>query len=222
MPALQCPDCGARHPLADVADRAAFRCSGCSRPLKVPEQFRRGAPRPGSGDRPVDSTRAGPAVTPAPVPPPTTTAYHRTAPPRSIEVVPKGAPVLLRLGLWLIAVPIALWLTYRIARGVGVLTAKQIEDVFFEQDWGRFWPLARLLPLWALLTALAVQLSVLGIERFRRRRAEARVAATRGDTAGGSRRMSGGRRGRGSPARNDVDEPTRAVPTIDDATRTAG
>lgn len=191
MPALQCPDCGSRHPLDGVVDRAAFRCSGCGRTLKVPEQFRRGNPPPRASERPSDSTQVAPSVSPAPEPPPTTTAYHRAAPPRSIEVVPKGAPVLVRLGLWIVALPVSLWFTYRIARGLGVLTAKQVEDVFFDQNWGRFWPLARLLPLWALLTALAVQLSVLGIERFRRSRAEARVDAASGDTA---RRERGERR----------------------------
>ncbi|HEX5615245.1 MAG TPA: hypothetical protein VFZ83_08835 [Acidimicrobiia bacterium] len=200
MPALQCPDCGSRHPLDEYADRAAFRCSGCGRTLKVPDQFRRDVAPPAAGDG-SDATRVAPVASP-----PTTTAYHRPAPPRSIEVVPKGAPLVARFGLWVLAIPVSLWLTYRIARGVGVLTADQVEDVFFDQDWGRFWPLARLLPLWALLAALAVHFGVLGIERYRRSRAEARVAPRRGAV-------------RASTPEVDVTPPARA---LDDATGTAG
>lgn len=216
MPALQCPDCGARHALDDVADRAAFRCTSCGRALKVPEQLRRGgaaAPRPTDWGDP----RRDPAPSPA------TTAYHRPAPPRPIEVVPKGAPLLVRFALWIAALPITLWLTYRIARGLGFLTAKQVEDVFFEQAWGRFWPLVRLLPLWALLTALAVHLSVLGIERWRRRRAEQRV---RGPRSKSGRSPARGR-GRSStdrpsaPQTDRGDEPTRVAPSADDARSSA-
>lgn len=36
-PVLQCPDCGAKHPLARVPESGAFPCEGCGRVLKVPE-----------------------------------------------------------------------------------------------------------------------------------------------------------------------------------------
>ena len=42
-PVLQCPDCGTKHPIDVASDAAAFRCSGCGRTLKVPEQFRAAA-----------------------------------------------------------------------------------------------------------------------------------------------------------------------------------
>ena len=42
-PVLQCPDCGTKHPIDVASSAAAFRCNGCGRTLKVPEQFRSAA-----------------------------------------------------------------------------------------------------------------------------------------------------------------------------------
>ena len=64
--ALQCPNCGHRHPLAEVADRSSFACVRCGQVLKVPAAYRR---KPSEGARPVASSSA-PAPVPVPVPAP--------------------------------------------------------------------------------------------------------------------------------------------------------
>jgi hypothetical protein len=156
-PVLQCPDCGHRHPLHQHDGAATFRCSGCRRLLKVPEPYRR--------------------VVVAPEPTPWAAKAAATAPP--VTMVPPssraaGAPLAVRGVLWVLALPISLWLVYRGSRLVGLLNRGQVEDLFFDTGWGRFWPLARLLPIWALLCAGLVQLGVLGYDQWRRRAATRR------------------------------------------------
>ncbi|MCU1458080.1 MAG: hypothetical protein JWL73_2172, partial [Actinomycetia bacterium] len=63
--ALQCPNCGHRHPLSDVADKSSFACVSCGQVLKVPAAYRRSPPE---GARPVASS-AAPPQPPAPPPP---------------------------------------------------------------------------------------------------------------------------------------------------------
>jgi predicted RNA-binding Zn-ribbon protein involved in translation (DUF1610 family) len=55
--ALQCPNCGHRHPLSEVADRSSFACVSCGQVLKVPAAYRRSPPE---GARPVASSAAPP------------------------------------------------------------------------------------------------------------------------------------------------------------------
>jgi hypothetical protein len=57
--ALQCPTCGHRQRLDEVADVATFRCSQCDRLLKVPSSVRpaAAAPAPPRDADPVGATR---------------------------------------------------------------------------------------------------------------------------------------------------------------------
>ena len=41
--ALQCPECGFKHRLDAIGDRAVFSCARCSRELKVPAEYRAAA-----------------------------------------------------------------------------------------------------------------------------------------------------------------------------------
>ncbi|MGQ0825866.1 MAG: hypothetical protein ACT4OX_12720 [Actinomycetota bacterium] len=154
-PVLQCPDCSTRHPLDVAAEAAAFRCSGCGRVLKVPAQFRAA---PGT---------SSPTGSPS---------GNGRAPSRHFDRAVAGAvPVSLRVLLWGVAVPVGFFVVFALATVFDVLTANQLEDVFLETGWGRFWPVGRLLPVIALLTAAIVHLSVIAISRWRVRHAVVRI-----------------------------------------------
>jgi hypothetical protein len=86
--------------------------------------------------------------------------------------IPPGSlrpPLVLRLALWAIALPLGTLLVFGIASSLKILTKSQLEDTFLLAGWGRFVPIARLLPFCALATALIVQLGVFGLERLRAR-----------------------------------------------------
>jgi hypothetical protein len=162
-PVLQCPDCSTKHPLDVVSDAAAFRCKGCGRVLKVPDQFRT-----------VPATAAAPTTPRPPVGAPATNGRVGT---RRLERAVAGVvPFWIRLLLWFVAVPASFVLVFGIARVLGLLTTSQLEDVFLETGWDRFWPVARLLPFVAFITASIVHFSVLGISRWRIRRAAVHLA----------------------------------------------
>lgn len=182
-PVLQCPDCATKHSLDVAAGRSSFRCSGCGRVLKVPERFRPPAPtvRPGSSDAPPPprgrTTAGGPATAtfgrerlPAPKP--------NGMPTRRVQRALAGSvPFWARALLWLVAVPLGFVVVFGSARAAGALSTNQLQDLFLETGWNRFWPVARLLPFVALVTAATVHFSVLGLSRWRAGRATQRVAS---------------------------------------------
>jgi len=92
-----------------------------------------------------------------------------------------AVPVAWRLIAWLIALPLAFLLVFGFAQMIDVLSGNQLEDVFLESGWDRFWPVARLLPFVALVTAGLVQSSVLAMSRLRTRHAVRRFAPPRHD-----------------------------------------
>jgi hypothetical protein len=102
-------------------------------------------------------------------------------------------PLILRLCLWVIALPLGSAIVFGLANAFGVLTKSQLEDTFLRADWGRFVPIARLLPFCALATALIVQLGVFLLERHR--------AHTLRAASGPGRGGSNGRGGRPGPTR---------------------
>ena len=152
-PVLQCPDCSTKHPLDVAANTSAFRCEGCGRVLKVPEQFRAAA----APDAPAMGSPGTNGAT-------TTTRRQQRA---ESGVVPFWT----RLGLWFVAVPLGFVIVFGFARAFGFLSSQQLQDVFLEDGWDRFWPVARLLPFVALVTASIVHFSVLYISRWRIRHA---------------------------------------------------
>jgi hypothetical protein len=180
-PVLQCPDCGTKHPLGEVPDAGSFPCKGCGRQLKVPEMAPRGAGSGAPGPAPVvppvhpNPTVAQPAAPPAsatrvmPVvehnPPQPAPARTPTAPPRAFGSV----PLWMRALLWIVALPLAFVLVFGFARAIGVLTTNQITDIWLAPGSDRFWPVARLLPFVALLTAAFVQGGVIMLSRRRGR-----------------------------------------------------
>jgi hypothetical protein len=72
--------------------------------------------------------------------------------------------LILRLALWVIALPLGTLFVFGIANRLKILTRLQLENTFVLTGWGRFVPIARLLPFCALATALIVQLGVFGLE----------------------------------------------------------
>jgi hypothetical protein len=167
-PVLQCPDCGTKHPIDVASSSSAFRCSGCGRTLKVPEQFR-------TTSAPVtsvasDATAVSPTVTPA-APPNGQRPQQRTLSRRKVRAQAGVVPSPVRVLIWIAAVPIGFLVVFGLARAFGMLSSTQLEDVFLETGWSRFWPVARLLPFVALVTASIVHFSILYISRWRSRHA---------------------------------------------------
>jgi hypothetical protein len=188
-PVLQCPDCKTKHPLDAVGDVTSFPCSGCGRTLKVPEVARAHvAATPAAAPAPVapEATRAVPvaAAPPPPAAEPAAPAPEpvRTPPPPTRRRA--DVPWWMRLLLWIVAVPVSFVIVFSIARMSGVFTHDQLTDVFLASGRSRFWPLARVLPFVAVLTALIVQGGVVLLGRRRTRRAGAQA---QGSTTAGSR-----------------------------------
>lgn len=202
MPAaLQCPDCGHQEMLDDLGGVATFRCGGCGRALKVPAQFRQGPnvrPTGPPPESPAERTQALPKLPPvtpvAPVNPAAAaaTAAGTAALPRGSGLPPSaraaGAapapdslqpPLILRLALWVVSLPLGSLIVFTLARWFGVLTKAQLEDTILLAGWGRFVPIVRLLPFCALATALIVQLGVFGLERLRARNLRGRPPGRR-------------------------------------------
>lgn len=167
-PVLQCPDCGTKHPIDVASDAAAFRCSGCGRTLKVPEQFRAAAP----AAAPVAPAAAATAMTEIVAPKtPVGSNGQRTLSRRKVRAQAGVVPFPLRLLVWFVAVPLGFAIVFGVARAFGLLSSNQLEDVFLETGWSRFWPVARLLPFVALVTASIVHFTILFMSRWRSRHA---------------------------------------------------
>ena len=194
-PVLQCPDCGEKHPLNEVPTQGAFPCRGCGRVLKVPEVVGQRAAAQTAAARPVPVASA--AVSPTgPVAPPEEPVTRVAAATAAGTVATSAAPAIdqealgalsprssrrstARLGsvpwwmrflLWIIAVPLGFVVVFLTARALGVFTTNQLSDLFLANDTARFWPVARLLPFVALVTALLVTLGVYLLARLRGRR----------------------------------------------------
>jgi hypothetical protein len=90
----------------------------------------------------------------------------------------------MRLLLWIVAVPVSFLIVFTLARMSGLFTHDQLTDVFLASGRSRFWPLARVLPFVAVLTALIVQG---GVVLLGRRRAGRGRAQAQGSTTAGSR-----------------------------------
>lgn len=196
-PVLQCPDCGTKHPLDSVPQAGTFACRGCGRTLKVPEVVPRTAR---SGTAPTGA--AAPAATAAtpqssPVREPSVAAAPDLAtrampaaaersvdPPRPIPKAVLGpsptfapVPLWMRFLLWVVALPLSFFIVFLFARATGLFTSSQLSDVFLANGGNRFWPIIRILPFVALLTAALVHGGVYALARQRGRRRAPDVSA---------------------------------------------
>jgi hypothetical protein len=82
---------------------------------------------------------------------------------------PLTPPAWMRFLLWVVAVPLAFIVVFGFARAFGLLTTNNITDVALAEGWRRFWPIVRLLPFVALVTAIFVTAGVYAIARLRAR-----------------------------------------------------
>ena len=102
-------------------------------------------------------------------------------------------PVWIRFLLWIVAVPLAFLVVFGLAQGASACSRPTRSPTSRSAEgWGRFWPIARLLPFVALATAVLVQG---GVVRHRARSATATPAqgpapARRAEAVGRSRRRA--------------------------------
>jgi len=80
------------------------------------------------------------------------------------------------VGAWIIAIPLGLALVGIPARKAGYLSSQKLLDIVIKRNFDRYVPLAVIVVLWALVTALLVQLLVEGGGWLMRRRHARRAA----------------------------------------------
>lgn len=84
---------------------------------------------------------------------------------------------MVRLLAWVIAIPLGLVLVGIPARRAGYLTGQKLLDVVIGHDLDRYFPLVVIVLLWALVTALLVQLIAEGGGWLMRRRRARRATS---------------------------------------------
>ena len=97
--------------------------------------------------------------------------------PAATKAAGRRAPWWLRVVAWVVAVPVGLAIVGIPARTLGYLDSQKLLDVLIGKDTGRYLPLAVIVVLWALVTALLVQGIVEGGGWLLRRRRERRAGA---------------------------------------------
>lgn len=180
---LQCPDCGDRHDLNALGHVETFRCAGCGRALKVPLQVR-AARAQSTPNTASDQVTPGEMLAPQ---------RQRT---RASMLASRQRSVVawwLRLIVWVVAVPFGLAIVFGGAIKLKWVTKDELVQTFTGAGWDRFAPVAKLLPIAALIAATVVQVLVMWLERNAARRRAAESNAERGgsDGAQGHSRDSG-------------------------------
>ena len=180
---LQCPDCSHRHDLSALGAVEVFHCAGCARPLKVPAVLRAAPISPArapTAPAPMASTPAAPNNGTSKGDPTLTTPVVN--PGRRAAAEPDMAPVRIRLWIrlviWFVAVPFGMFVVFGIAGQLNIITFDELLETFTASGWDRFAPIAKILPVAALLIAIIVQASVTGLERRERKMRMALLTST--------------------------------------------
>lgn len=71
---------------------------------------------------------------------------------------------------WLVAVPVGLIVVVAPARKFGFLSGQRLLDVLVGTGYGRYWRVLAIAPAWALVTAILVQLMLVGMRKLGDRR----------------------------------------------------
>jgi hypothetical protein len=142
-----------------------------------------GAVAGAAGRRMVSSASPAAATAVAPESPADDAPAPRTRARRSrataAEAAPDALPVLVRVLIWIVALPIGLALVGIPARKAGYLSSQKLLDVVIKHNLDRFFPLAVIVVLWALVTAIVVHLLAEGGRAWRHKRRLEHDAATR-------------------------------------------
>jgi len=218
--ALECPACGAKHRLDGLEPSTTFRCEQCGQTLKVPASIAavraeaNGEPNLSRATSSGTSTVPPPPRRTAPGMSPTrevvgvsatiatsTVDDNGDAPPqeersrRTRERRPSGSPRrrvhwYWRIVAWVVAVPLGFVITAWPAYELNLIKKDDVLDVFVGSGTGRYTRLAIGTLVWALVTALLVQLFIEGgrvwSDRRRRRREASAVRSTRGARSAGA------------------------------------
>lgn len=165
--ALQCPDCGHRHPLDEFAAYRTFRCQECRRLLKVPKSAERPSPTKDATEQLPEAGAARKKIPPSQrgdVISDQRRAGRASA--LSGPAVPRG----IRAGIWAVAIPAGLIPVLFVGRLIGVLTVDRAIDLFIGVGFGRFVVPLLVLPVWAALSATLAHLAIEGVARARAQR----------------------------------------------------
>jgi hypothetical protein len=156
-----------RRPVSSGAGAPPPRRSGpgpATEPAPPPERRRDRDPEP-------VVVQTAPVVASAPVAPSNSSNLSK---PKGAKARPAKQrtrlPWPLRLLAWVVAIPLGLALVGIPARRAGYLSSQKLLDIVIERDLDRYVPLAVIVVLWALVTALLVQLLVEGGGWLMRRR----------------------------------------------------
>jgi hypothetical protein len=203
--ALECPACGAKHRIDNLPDSPTFRCDRCGQVLKMPAPVTTGGPPPpprSSATAPISPPprRRAPGDAPAPDGTSGTAAVSvvsatvaatpaadddggSTRPTRrdrgaAPAPAPKGKVAWYwRMVAWVVAVPLGFVVTAWPAYEFGLIKKDDVLDIFVGTGIERYVRLAIGTAVWALVTALLVQLFVEGGRAWAtRRRAKAAAA----------------------------------------------
>ena len=172
---FRCEECG-----QVLKVPAGARSGGATSDTPPAPPRRRPSPSPSPNptaampDSPAPPRRTAAAAAPvvATPPPAAATASRGAAPPRGrggggseppARKPPRSTlPLWIRIGAWVLAVPIGLALVGIPARALGYLTSQKLLDVFVKHTLSRFVPLLVIVVLWALATTVLVEILVEG------------------------------------------------------------
>jgi hypothetical protein len=194
--ALECPACGARHPVDGREPASEFRCERCGQKLLVPAAAAAAAVGAAAASPAPPPRRrgggAGTAAMPAGTVTVTLPASGSTPPKTPVKPVqPAAEPPARekrkvawywRVLAWIVAVPlgfvIAVWPSYEF----GLISKDDVLNIFVGSGISRYVRLGAVTAIWAIVTALLVQLFVEGgkwwASRRRRRKAAPRTGPT--------------------------------------------
>ena len=169
--ALQCPECGFKHRLDAIGDRAVFSCARCSRELKVPAEYRAAA-TPAMNGSDASPARTGAARTrPSATPHP----KHR------VGAAPMRLPV--RILLWVVALVLGALVVRFLAKVTGFAGGDTFFDLLIDGSLGTYLRLFALVPVWALFATLFATAFIDGPRAWARRKAGGTASAPSGSAA---------------------------------------
>lgn len=145
---LQCPACGERHRIDGAAPGSTFKCGGCARTLRVP-----GSPATSVEPGGVSAPSASVSAPPEPQRQASAGSNRIHLPPYEGDL-----PLAARIVSWVIAVPVAGFITLKVAVLIGLLSTNELIDLITGSGGGRYLRMVIFIPLWALFTAGVVSL----------------------------------------------------------------